>query len=79
VNTDLYISKRPTPPLSIRRIDERKKNIGLDIEQIHGHGSQRGPMPDVSVPAGCRQQASTSASVQVKSSHSSMTEHERAE
>jgi hypothetical protein len=42
------------------RINERKKtkNKGLDIEQIYGHGSQRGPMPGVSVPAACRQQAS---------------------
>jgi hypothetical protein len=50
---------RPTPPLSIRRINERKnktkQNKGLDTEQIYGHGFQRGPMPGVSVPAGCRQ------------------------
>jgi hypothetical protein len=37
----------------IRRLSE--KNEGLDIEQIYGHGFQRGPMPGVSVPAGCRQ------------------------
>jgi hypothetical protein len=42
VNTKLYIYI-PTPPLSIRRINERKQNKGLDIEQIYGHGSQRGP------------------------------------
>jgi hypothetical protein len=48
--TPIYINKRPTPPLSIRRINERK-NKGLDTEQIYGHGSQRGLMPGVSVPA----------------------------
>jgi hypothetical protein len=39
------------------RINERKKkNKGLDIEQIvYAHGSQWGPIPDVSVPADCRQ------------------------
>jgi hypothetical protein len=31
----MYIEiKRPTPPLSIRRINERGKSKGLDIEQI---------------------------------------------
>jgi hypothetical protein len=37
VNNNVY-KKRPTPPLSIRRINEMKKNKGLDIEQIYGHG-----------------------------------------
>jgi hypothetical protein len=45
------IYKRPTPPLSIRRINGRKKNKGLEIEQIYGHGSQWGPMSGESVQA----------------------------
>jgi hypothetical protein len=41
--------------------DQRKeKSKGLDMGQIYGHGSQRGQMPGVSVPASCRQQASPS-------------------
>jgi hypothetical protein len=51
----IYIYIRPTPPLSIRRINEREKTKGIDNEQLYGHGSQRGPMRGVSVPAGCRQ------------------------
>jgi hypothetical protein len=34
---------------------KEKKNKSLDIEQICGHGSQRGSMPGVAVLAGCRQ------------------------
>jgi hypothetical protein len=51
----MYIKK--TNPSFINKEDQRKekKNSGLDIEQIYGHGSQRGPMPGMSVPAGCRQ------------------------
>jgi hypothetical protein len=41
---------------------KKTKNKGIDIKQIYGHGSQRGRMPGVSVPAGCRQQASAFAS-----------------
>jgi hypothetical protein len=49
--------KSPTPSsLSLRRINEgEKKHKGLDIQQIYGHGSYRGPMPGVTVPADCRQ------------------------
>jgi hypothetical protein len=36
----------------MRRFNERKKKkTGLDIEQIYGHGFQRGPMPGVTMPA----------------------------
>jgi hypothetical protein len=40
--------KKTTPPLSRRRINERKE-IVLDIEQIYGHGT------GVGVPAGCQE------------------------
>jgi hypothetical protein len=32
-----------------------KNNKGLDFKQVYCHGFQRGPMPGVSVSAGCRQ------------------------
>jgi hypothetical protein len=52
----IYIYIYKTNTSFINKEDQRKeKNKGLDIEQIYGHGSQRGPMPGVSVPAGCRQ------------------------
>jgi hypothetical protein len=61
VNTNLYVYKNN--PSFINKKDQRKKKTkDVDIEQIYGHGSQRGPMPGVSVPAGCRQYASASAS-----------------
>jgi hypothetical protein len=48
-----------TNPSFINKQDQRKEktkqNESLDIEQIYGHGSQRGPMPGVSMLAGCRQ------------------------
>jgi hypothetical protein len=49
-------------------MNERKKeqNKELDIEQIYGHGSQRGLMPGVNMPAGCQQQASASASAELE-------------
>jgi hypothetical protein len=34
---------------------EGENNKSLHIEQIYGHGSQRGSMPGVTVLAGCRQ------------------------
>jgi hypothetical protein len=34
---------------------KEKKNKSLYIEQIYGHGSQRGSMTGVTVLAGCRQ------------------------
>jgi hypothetical protein len=43
VNTNLYIYIRPTPPLSIRRINEREKTKGLDIEQIYISMGPAGP------------------------------------
>jgi hypothetical protein len=36
-------------------VGKTKQSKGLDIEQIYGHGSQGGPVPGLSVPAGCRQ------------------------
>jgi hypothetical protein len=33
----------------------KKKHKGLDIEHIYSHGSQRGSMPGMMVPANCRQ------------------------
>jgi hypothetical protein len=53
--TPIYIKK--TNLSLINKVDQRneKKNKGLDIEQIYGHGSERGPMPGVSAPASCRQ------------------------
>jgi hypothetical protein len=36
---------------------KKEKTKSLDIEQICGHGSQRGSMPGVTVLAGCRQLA----------------------
>jgi hypothetical protein len=51
VNTNLYKRKRPTPTLTKERNNERKKkHKGLDMEQIYGHGSQRGSMPGMIVP-----------------------------
>jgi hypothetical protein len=62
VNTNTYIYIYKTNPSISNKEDERKeKNKELDIEQIYGHGSQRGPIPGVSVPAGCQQLASASA------------------
>jgi hypothetical protein len=47
VNTNLHIYKKIIPSF-INNEDQRKEKItGLDIEQIYGHGSQRGPMPGV--------------------------------
>jgi hypothetical protein len=34
---------------------KKKHRNGLDIQQIYGHGSHRGPMPGVTVPADYRQ------------------------
>jgi hypothetical protein len=36
-------------------MERGKKSKGPDIEQIYDHGSQQGPLPGVSVPAGYRQ------------------------
>jgi hypothetical protein len=51
------IIKKPNPSLFIKggTTKEEEKNKCLDTEQIHGHGSQRGSMPRVTVLAGCRQ------------------------
>jgi hypothetical protein len=38
-----------------RNNERRKKDKSLDVEQMYGHGSQRGSMPGVTVLAGCRQ------------------------
>jgi hypothetical protein len=63
VNINLH---KKTNPFFINKEDQRKiKDIG--IEQIHGHGSQRGLMPSVSVPAGCQLYVSTSASSECSS------------
>jgi hypothetical protein len=51
-----YIKVRPV--LSSERATHKKKKKhrnGLDIQQIYGHGSHRGRMPGVTVPADCRQ------------------------
>jgi hypothetical protein len=51
-----YIKVRPV--LSSERAPHKKKEKhrnGLDIQQIYDHGSHRGPMPGVTVPADCRQ------------------------
>jgi hypothetical protein len=50
------IKKSPTPPFLSKEEQRKKekKNKSLDIEQIYGHGSQRGLMPEVTVLAGCR-------------------------
>jgi hypothetical protein len=54
--TPIYIKEKDeTPFLTIGRNNERKKHKGLDIEQIYGHGSQRGSMPGMTVPADCPQ------------------------
>jgi hypothetical protein len=46
---------KPLPFYQRRNNERRGKNKNLDIEQIYGHGSQRGSMPGVTVLAGCRQ------------------------
>jgi hypothetical protein len=49
--------KKSNPSLFIKEgtAKEGKRNKSLDIEQIYGHGSQRGSMPGVTVLAGCWQ------------------------
>jgi hypothetical protein len=52
------IIKKVQPLLFLSKEEQRKKekkNKCLDIEEIYGHGSQRGSMPGVTVLAGCRQ------------------------
>jgi hypothetical protein len=50
------IIKKSNPSLFIKGGTTKEgKNKSLDIEQIYGHGSQRGLMPGVTVLAGCRQ------------------------
>jgi hypothetical protein len=49
------IKKESNPSLFIKGgTTKEEKNKRLDIEQIYGHGSQRGLMPEVTVLAGCR-------------------------
>jgi hypothetical protein len=54
---DFDFDASPTPPFLSKEEQQKKekKNKSLDIEQIYGHGSQRGSMPGVTVLAGCRQ------------------------
>jgi hypothetical protein len=50
------IYKSQTCPLVREGAPQKKKHRnGLDIQQIYGYGSHRGPMPGVTVPAECRQ------------------------
>jgi hypothetical protein len=51
------IKKKSNPSLFLKggTTKEGKKNKSLDIEQIYGHGSQRGSIPGMTVLAGCRQ------------------------
>jgi hypothetical protein len=54
--TRISSSQNYNPLLFIIEEDQRrkKKHKGLDIQQIYGHRSHRGPMPGVIVPADCR-------------------------
>jgi hypothetical protein len=52
------ITKKSSTPPFLSKEEQRKKkkkNKSFDIEQIYGHGYQRGSMPGVTVLAGCRQ------------------------
>jgi hypothetical protein len=64
---DTYL-KRPTPPPLQRGDPIKKKNKrnGLKNEQIYGHGSPRGPILQVTVPAGCQQQVYSAGSAVTK-------------
>jgi hypothetical protein len=53
VNTNLYKKYQP-PPLTKGRNNEEEKRKSIDIEQIYGHGPQRGSMPGMTMPADCR-------------------------
>jgi hypothetical protein len=55
-NPFLFSKRGPT--------EEKVKQNGLWSEQTYGNGSQRGPMPRVTVLPGCQQQASTFASAE---------------
>jgi hypothetical protein len=49
------IIKKSNPSLFIKGVTAKEeKSKSLDIEQIYGHGSQRGSMPGVAMLAGCR-------------------------
>jgi hypothetical protein len=51
------IIKSPTPPFLSKEEQRKKekKNKSLDMEEIYGHGFQRGSMTGVTVLVGCRQ------------------------
>jgi hypothetical protein len=55
--TSIIKKKSPIPPFLSKEEHRKKekKKKSLDIEQIYGHGSQRGTVPGVTVLAGCRQ------------------------
>jgi hypothetical protein len=48
------IIKKKSNPSTFIKGETTKEENSLDIEEIYGHGSQRGSMPGVTVLAGCR-------------------------
>jgi hypothetical protein len=57
-----HLIKKPNPSFYRKGVqEEENKHNGLGSEQIYGSGSQRVPIPRVTVLAGCQQQASASA------------------
>jgi hypothetical protein len=49
------IIKKPNLSLYIKEGTTKEEKKSLYIEQIYGHGSQRGSMPEVTMLASCRQ------------------------